>query len=263
MGVRTVGQGELVPRVIIGCVRNALARRHEFRYYFVRDLWIAAKRFAAGGIRNVELHQIQGLPDTPMTGFYDDANRLVLAAICHRLGARTFFEFGTNQGRTAWTVARNNPAMTVLTLDLPNLAAASHVHLELTDRRLFQEWNRGDAFAGTPEVDRIEMLFGDSATFDYSPFEGAIDVVYIDGSHSYSYVKNDTEAALRMLSPGGAIVWDDFPGYAGIYAYLEEFAARLHVLLLHIRGTRLVVYSRQPLIADLPADNVPVSPASV
>lgn len=258
--MRTVRQRELLSRVFFGDVRNALARRHEFRYYFVRDLWIVAKRFAARGIRSVELHQIQGLPVTPMTGFYDDPNRLVLAALCHRLGARTFFEFGTNLGRTAWTVARNNPGMKAFTLDLPNLAAASDVRLELTDRQLFQEWKRGEAFAGTPEADRIQMLFGDSATFDYSPFEGAIDVVYIDGSHSYSYVKNDTEAALRMLSPGGAIVWDDFPIYAGIYAYLEEFAARLDVPLLHIRGTRLVVYSRQPLIVDLPSDNVPVAP---
>ena len=91
----------------------------------------------------------------------------------------------------------------------------------------------------------------DSAAFDYSPYEASIDLVYIDGSHSYSYVKNDTEAALRMLGPRGVIVWDDYPGYRGVYAYLQEFAHRMDATLLHLNGTRLVIYSRQPLHVPL------------
>ena len=107
---------------------------------------------------------------------------------------------------------------------------------------------------------RIERLLGDSATFDYSPYEGSIDLVYIDGSHSYSYVKNDTEAAMGMLSPRGTIIWDDFPGYAGVYAYLDEFAAGMSTTLLHVRGTRLVIYSRQSLLTDPDAADQTASP---
>jgi hypothetical protein len=106
------------------------------------------------------------------------------------------------------------------------------------------------------------MLLGDSATFDYQPYEGLMDLVYVDGSHSYSYVKNDTEAALRMLSQRGAIAWDDYPGYAGIYAYLEELAPQLDAPLLHIYGTRLVIYSRQQLVTDLDGRSLSVSPAN-
>jgi predicted O-methyltransferase YrrM len=260
MPVRTVAQRHLLWHTIVGDIKHAVTRRHEFRYQVVRELWSVAKRFGARGISSVELRQIEGLGEKPMTGFFDDPQRLVVAALCDRLGAQTFFEFGTYWGRTAWTVARNNPGIRVFTLDLPNRDAASHVQLEFTDQYLLQEWRRGEAFQETAEADRIERPLGDSAAFDYSPYEASIDLVYIDGSHSYSYVKNDTEAALRMLSPRGAIVWDDYPGYGGVYAYLEEFAQRHDTTLLHLQGTRLVIYSRQPLLTDVAAVDRPVAP---
>lgn len=259
MPVRTVGERDLLWRTIVGDIKHAATRRHEFRYQVLRDLWWVAKRFGARGIKSIELRQIRGLGDQPMTGYFDDPQRLVVAALCDRLGARTFFEFGTYWGRTAWTVARNNPDVRIFTLDLPSPDAASRLQLEFTDQYLLDEWRRGEAFYQTAEADRIERLFGDSATFDYSPYQGSIDLVYIDGSHSHSYVKNDTEAALGMLSPRGTIVWDDFPGYAGVYAYLEEFAAGMNTTLLHLRGTRLVIYSRQSLLSDPEADQ-PATP---
>jgi predicted O-methyltransferase YrrM len=252
MPVRTVGQRQILWHTIVGDIKHAATRRHELRNQALRDLWSVAKCFGARGVRSIEPGQIDGLGDKPMTGYFDDPNRVVLAALCDLLGARTFFEFGTHWGRTSWTVARNNPGIRVYTLDLPDSEAASHVELEFTDQYLLQKWHPADAFRNTPEADRIERLVGDSATFDYSPYEASIDVVYIDGSHSYSYVKNDTEAALRMLSPRGAIVWDDYTNYPAIYAYLEEFAKRSDATPLHLRGTRLVIYSRQPLLPVKP-----------
>jgi hypothetical protein len=200
MPVQTVGKRQILWRTLAGDVKHAVTRPRQFRYQVVRELWSVAKGFGARGIRSIELRQIDGLGEKPMTGYFDDPQRLVVAALCDCLGARTFFEFGTYWGRTAWTVARNNPGLRVFTLDLPDREATSQLQLEFTDQYLLQEWRRGEAFQETDEADRIERLIGDSAAFDYSPYEASIDVVYIDGSHSYSYVRNDTEAALRMLS---------------------------------------------------------------
>ena len=246
MPVRTVGRRQVLWRTIVGDIKHAARRPREFNQ-ILRDLWPVAKGFAARGITSVELRQIDGLGEKPMTGYFDDPQRLIVAALCDSLGAKTFFEFGTYWGRTAWTVARNNPGIKVFTLDLPDREAVSQLELEFTDQYLLQEWRRGEAFQDTDEAARIETLFGDSATFDYSPYEASIDVVYIDGSHSYSYVKNDTEAALKMLGPGGVIIWDDYPAYNGIYAYLQEFAQCMDTTLLHVQGTRLVIYSRKSL----------------
>ena len=77
--------------------------------------------------------------------------------------------------------------------------------------------------------------------------------MYVDASHSYSYVKSDTEAALSMLSASGTIVWDDYTHYPGIYAYLNELAPTLDRPIFHVLGTRLAVHSRRELTGVGPA----------
>jgi hypothetical protein len=97
--------------------------------------------------------------------------------------------------------------------------------------------------------ERITALIGDSATFDFAPYRGAIDFVYVDGAHSYDYVRNDTEAALGLLSPNGVIAWDDYPAISGVYRALNELAPTLSGSLFHILGTRLAVYSERELVS--------------
>jgi predicted O-methyltransferase YrrM len=238
-------------RVLSGAARSSLTHRDELRYHVARDGWSTLKRFGATGIDDVEIREIPSVQDATVEGFIDDPNRTVLAALCRGVKARTFFEIGTNRGRTAWTVARNNPEIQVHTLDLPDRDSVDAVALDLNedDRDFFvEDWDRGEAFAETPEAARIEQLWGDSARFDYSPYEGKIDFIFVDGAHSYSYVRNDTEAALRMLSEKGVIAWDDYPAIPGVYRYLNELAPTLDRRPFHIRGTRLVVYSRVPLL---------------
>src|SRR5947209_18270678 len=237
-------------RVLWGCARGALARPTELRYQVVREAWALAKRVAAGdAVRNLDVRELPALRDAIVEGYVDDRNRAVLAALCRALEARTFFEIGTNRGRTALTVARSNPGIRVFTLDLPDPAAAKRAKFALlaADQGLLDGWDRGVAFRAAPESSRIEQLLGDSATFDYGPYTGRIDVVFIDGSHAYPYVRADTEAALRMLSPRGAIVWDDYPGFPGVFRCVLDAAARLDGPVVHVTGTRMAIWSRPPL----------------
>jgi len=215
-----------------------------------RELWVAAKRFAGSSvIREVDVAELDAVGDTVAAGYVDDFNRLIIAAVCSRVECRTFFEIGTYVGRTAMTVALTNPNATIYTLDLPDRSAAQDLSLELTDPHLFAHWDRGRDYRGTTQEERIHELVGDSARFDFSPYFGTADVVYVDGSHSYSYVKGDTENALRLLTPRGTVLWDDYPQYSGVYAYLSELAPSLDRPLVHLRGTRLVLYSRHECLA--------------
>jgi len=68
-------------------------------------------------------------------------------------------------------------------------------------------------------------------------------LVYIDASHSYSYVRSDTEAALSMLSHCGTIICDDYTHYAGIYANLNELSPQLEGGIVHLLGTRLAMFT--------------------
>lgn len=240
----------LAPRTVARAIGTSVRDREGFRYHGVREAWSTVKRLGSA-VENVEVREIPCVQNARVEGYIDDPNRGALAALCQGIGARTFLEIGTNRGRTAWTVARNNPEIRVYTIDLPGQEAIEEVALDVneSDRGFFvEDWDRGEAFVGTPEGERIEQLWGDSATFDFSPYEGKIDVVFIDGAHSYSYVKNDTEAALNMLTETGLIAWDDYPAIPGVYGYINEIATRLEPPPFHILGTRLVVYSRTPVV---------------
>lgn len=135
------------------------------------------------------------------------------------------FEIGTSQGRTTALLAMNTPPTTrVITLDLPpEMAApsgASDLHLiELARKEL------GIAFRGTNWASRITQLTGDSATFDFSPYYDEMDLVTVDGSHTYRFVRSDSLNAFRMIRPGGVILWHDFESMRseyGVSRFVDE-----------------------------------------
>jgi predicted O-methyltransferase YrrM len=237
-----------MPGVLSGIVRNAVRNPRAARDLLFKQVWMDVKRFAAPNILNIDTVDVEGLADIVVMGMAKRPDSLVLCSLCKLLGCRTVFEIGTFQGDTAWLLAHNDPALRVFTLDLPDLDRAGRTSFELTDPEYFASWERGVRFQGTPEGDRITQLLGDSAAFDYAPFAGAVDLVFIDASHNYSYVRSDTEAALGMLSSRGAIVWDDYTHYPGIYAYLNELASTLDRPIMHLLGTRFALYSRRELV---------------
>jgi predicted O-methyltransferase YrrM len=237
----------LIGSTLGSLLSTVVADRHGSRYRLFGHLWLEMQRFLAPGIRNVDLADLR-VDSTMVEGDVSRHDRLILCAMGKLLASRTIFEIGTFQGQTTWHLARNNPQARIYTLDLPSLAAAQELKYDLTDPEYFVEWKRGIRFAGTPEAARITQLFGDSARFDFSPYHGTIDLIFIDGSHSYDYVKSDTEAAFRMLSDQGTIVWDDYLYYPGMYRLLNQLSPTLDRPIFHIVGTRLAVYSRVDIL---------------
>ena len=247
--VQRVRNRDILPAVVRKAIARAVADPRSARARLLKGLWIELKRFSAPNIVSVELSQIAGLDKVTVDGHVMRHSPLVLCAIAQLLACRTIFEVGTFRGDTSWLLAHNLPQARIFTLDLPGPQSAEDARLEITDvDEYFHTWERGARFRDTPEALRITPLVGDSARYDYSRYRGAMDLVYIDASHSYSYVKADTEAALAMLSPTGTIVWDDYTYYPGIYAYLNELAPTLGRPIYHLLGTRLAVYTRSDLL---------------
>jgi predicted O-methyltransferase YrrM len=250
--VRRVSNWNILPSVVGGALSHGVAGPRRLRRQLLKRLWIELKRFAAPHITNIEVASITGIDGVHVEGPVLRRSPLVLCALASLLHPATIFEFGTYRGDTAWLLARNIPSARVYTLDLGGPDERYRAQLELTDiDEYFHAWDRGARFHGTPEGDRITQLAGDSATFDFAPYRGKIDLAYVDASHSYSYVRSDTEAALAMLSPSGTIIWDDYTHYSGIYAYLNELAAALDHPIFHVLDTRLAVYSRRPITDPL------------
>lgn len=241
-----------------GVIRGIRSRRAEFRHHVARDAWTVAKRFGADAVENIEQREIAVIAGTVVEGPIDDSHRLLLAALARGLGCRTFFEIGTNRGWTAWTVVHNNPELVAYTLDVPSGATPGDAAFDLPpdDHRFFgQDAVIGEAFRGTPEGERITQHRADSAAFDFSPYRGQIDLVYVDGAHTYEYVKRDTESALAILSDGGTIAWDDYTNNPGVWRLVNEVAATLDRPVYHVFGTRIAIYSRQDFVQRLPFDS--------
>lgn len=153
---------------------------------------------------------------------------------------KAIFEFGTFNGNTTLQMALNAPSgATIYTLNLPPGHGETKLESSAQDKMVHpRAAGSGQTFQNENEQRMIKELFGDSATFDFTPYIEKCDLVLVDAGHEYDYVKCDTDNALRLLSPiGGVIIWHDFPNAPGVCTWLEEFG-RTHTVY-HIRNTRL------------------------
>lgn len=166
----------------------------------------------------------------------DPLEQYILAALCTVRKPRRIFEIGTYDGATTLVLARNAPEAEIFTLDLPPVAAtAARIPEEIANA---QE-GAGKRFAGASEADRITQLFGDSGTFDFSPWHGAVDLVLVDAGHDYDSVAADTASAVRMVSERGIIVWDDYDGgWPGVVQAVDEAGRSV----MHVAGTGFALY---------------------
>ena len=169
----------------------------------------------------------------------------VLAAIVAHLQPKTVFEMGTYTGFSTLHLIENAPRDSVIyTLDLPHDKAEvvlrndlHEAHRDIKNINL----NARRHFDAAREGGRVVELFGDSITFDFSPYYGKTDFVFIDANHSYLYVKSDTENALRMLSNRGVILWHDYDFiHPGVFKLVNEVARDKRVY--YIERTRYALF---------------------
>lgn len=124
----------------------------------------------------------------------------LLKQLCKRNLNATYFEIGTWRGES---VANVSPLVSkaytlnladddLLKLNLPNKYVAQH--------RMFSN-----------KLSNVTHLFGNSLTFNFTPYYNTIDVVFVDGNHHYEAVKSDTENAFKLLrNQKSVIVWHDY-----------------------------------------------------
>lgn len=106
------------------------------------------------------------------------------------------------------------------TIDL--LSGSNHkLNINIKDKALINKPKIGSLFNDTKYKNKINQLLGDSATYR---FNKKYDFIFIDGAHNYEYIKNDTERSLKLLNPGGVIIWHDYGTHKGVTEYLNEIA---------------------------------------
>jgi predicted O-methyltransferase YrrM len=216
--------------------------RHQF------PLWAAAAAFPRlVRIPRAQLESIfPGVEEIEVVLRHDTLERslghgeaFVLSLITAWLQPERIFEIGTASGQGTLLMARQAPHAQVDTLDLGNERPSLGV------QRGQPPWKDidtiGRAYRESPYAEHIHQHFGDSATFDFSPYKGEVDLVFVDGAHTYDYVASDSAHALEMIGSSGVVVWDDCnalsPGVSRALLELQRRGEPVH----RVAGTRFAV----------------------
>lgn len=195
---------------------------------------------------DAEVHFI-GKGNLPVLGGTTDVEAWILAVLAKR--ARLMFEFGTCTGKTTYLWARNCPPegkVVTLTLspdDVGEILLDAGDHPNAARLAVEESVFRHFLYSGTDVEKKVVQIFGDSKMFDESSYIGACDLVFVDGNHAYSYVLSDSEKALRMVKPGGIVLWHDYKRprkAATVFHALNTLSKRID--LVHIEGTALVAH---------------------
>lgn len=157
---------------------------------------------------------------------------------------KRIFEIGTFDGRTTLNMAANSfKEVEVFTLDLPQeLLHSADLELAPGENRFIDKRMSGLRFQGKEEGKKITQLYGDSAHYDFKQYNNSIDFIFIDGSHAYEYVLNDSQNAFQILSDHGVMLWHDYTVWEGVTRALNELFLRNSFFknLRHIKGTSIV-----------------------
>lgn len=153
----------------------------------------------------------------------DEVIKLLEIAIGLRV--KNVFEIGTGNGSTIVALASIPAIERAWTLDIPK-GSETKWPILATDHN----------WVGLEKIEfpeNVEQLWGDSATFDFSPYKGMCDMVFVMGSHSKKYIFNDIAAALRLVSRKGVVVW-----HGGTPDPVELTAAEWPLIML---GDRMAI----------------------
>jgi predicted O-methyltransferase YrrM len=168
-----------------------------------------------------------------------------LAALTKKKRPRTIFEIGTFEGLSAVVFAKNAGADVVIhTLDLPhNVQDVPRTERSFTAHSIAESYASGyliDSFATRKQTN---ACWGDSAIFDFQPFEGTIDLFFVDGAHTEDYVASDSCNAFDSIASDGWVLWHDCftPQVLKVLKQIGETTT-----LYQIRGTNLVLIRDKP-----------------
>ena len=134
----------------------------------------------------------------------------------------------------------------VYTLDLPpDDRSAAIEATNSADAGIIRSSQTGIDYQGKDVAGKIKQLYGDSMSFDFSPYFGKMDIVFVDGAHHYAAVESDTKNALRMAKPGGVVIWHDFANYGDYNDVTRAVLANVPPgEVIQIEDTQFAIYRR-------------------
>ena len=164
--------------------------------------------------------------------------------------SKKIFEFGTCSGKTTYLMGLNSSddaSITSITLnpsDLNNVKK-KNIDNKVSFRNIINESIYSKFLFSEKEVEKkIEIIFQNSLNFEHSKYKNQMDLIFIDGGHTYSVVKSDSEKSFEMLNTNGIILWHDYvPGKRSakdVVKYINEISKQKKIY--KIKNTSLCFF---------------------
>ena len=189
--------------------------------------------------------------DNNIVGMTSDHEAWIIASLSKI--SKNIFEFGTCSGKTTYIMGLNSSddtKITTLTLSPEEVKEISKKKEDntISFRNIINEsiYNKF-LFSGEDVEKKIKVIFQNSLKFNHKEFKDKIDLIFIDGGHTYSVVKNDSEKSFDMISKNGIILWHDYvPGKQSakdVVKYIHEISKNKKIC--SIKGTTLAYFKNE------------------
>jgi hypothetical protein len=190
-------------------------------------------------------------PSFNVVGMTSDYEAWIMS--CLAKSSKNIFEFGTCSGKTTALFAFNSSLESkiyTVTLDpknFSNLSFNNNKDEKVAVRNAVKEtvYNQF-IFTNMSIKNKINLIFEDSIKLNVDKFENSMDLIFIDGGHNYSCVKNDSEKSFKMIKNKGYIFWHDYNiakrSCRDVVKYLHEISKTKEIF--HIKNTFLCYYKK-------------------
>lgn len=198
-------------------------------------------------IPRIPLSEIVGKPIIRIDGAYSFVDGslplcdlLALLSVLVDRSPQRVLEIGTFNGSTTRLMALNLPDAEIHTIDLPENFSDNGAGMPKDDWHLISARSVGSEYRADPSVTSVTQHFGDTAEYVFP----TADIFFIDGSHTYAYVRNDTEKAL--MSPATKVlIWHDCNrSHPDVTRWLVEMIQTGYPVR-HIEDTNLAILELQ------------------
>ena len=187
-------------------------------------------------------------PDNKIIGMTSDYEAWILSTLSKI--SNKIFEFGTCSGKTTFLMALNSSEEAKIYTITLNLDVTKNVKKEDLDNKISfrniinESIYEKFLFSGSEVEKKINVIFENSINFNENNYKNYFDLIFIDGGHTYSVVKNDSEKSFKMLNKNGIILWHDYvPGKESA----KDVVKYIHVIsktkkIYHIKNTSLCYF---------------------
>ena len=190
-------------------------------------------------------------PKNNIVGMTSDYEAWIISSLSKI--SKNIFEFGTCSGKTTYLMALNSDEDTKITSLTLKPSLINYIKKNEEDNKVSFRNIKNESvyekflFSGTNVENKIKIIFQNSLDFNEKNLEKKMDLIFIDGGHTYSVVKNDTEKSFNMLSKNGIILWHDYaPGKKSskdIVKYLGEISKTKQIF--HIENTSICYFQNK------------------